>query len=122
MYANESPKSEKYQEFLKMIGKEITLQNYKGFRGGLDVKKDTTGKTTIANTIYFSQNGVLIAPKNTFFFEDFVQIDVMFHVATMLPSNSAENNHHLGKKRHIGNDGNIIIFYYFLFLFYLFFF
>ncbi|EMD45757.1 Rap GTPase-activating protein, putative [Entamoeba histolytica KU27] len=77
------------QEFFNLIGKTIVLKGYNGYRGGLDVQNNTTGTHSIVSS--------------------FKGIDIMFHVSTML-QHEANDEQHLAKKRHIGNDVCVIIF------------
>lgn len=86
---NDSDAGPLYQEFLRCIGQRILLKGFTGFRGGLDVKEDTTGtESVVAN------------------YKDF---SIMFHVSTMLPFSST-NKQQIARKAHIGNDLGIIVF------------
>ena len=57
--------SEKFQNFLDLLGNQIRLKGWDGYTGGLDVHNDMTGTHS-----YFT------------FFEEH---QVMFHVSTLLP-------------------------------------
>jgi hypothetical protein len=77
-----------FAEFLDFLGDTILLEGWTHYRGGLDVKGNTTGKKSI--------------------FSRFGDQDIMFHVGPFLPH--GEGDQQLGKKRHIGNDICVIIF------------
>ncbi|KAI3653893.1 hypothetical protein MP228_001840 [Amoeboaphelidium protococcarum] len=93
-----------FDEFLSILGDRVKLQGYQGFRGGLDVKNNTTGIESIVR--------------------QWKGIQVMFHVSTLLPSDEDEfsnsqgvegrrmtiRSQQLARKRHIGNDMCLIIF------------
>ena len=81
--------SEAYEEFLDFIGTRVTLKGFTGYRGGLDVKADNTGTTSV--------------------YTKFRSHEVMFHVATMLPYSEADVQH-VERKRHIGNDVSVLVF------------
>eukprot|EP01126_Amoeba_proteus_P008314 TRINITY_DN13069_c0_g1_i1.p1 TRINITY_DN13069_c0_g1~~TRINITY_DN13069_c0_g1_i1.p1 ORF type:complete len:400 (-),score=69.69 TRINITY_DN13069_c0_g1_i1:183-1382(-) len=76
-------------KFLHMMGDEITLKGYSGYRGGLDVNSNTTGTHAFAS--------------------NFHGFDIIFHVSHYLPF-STENPQQLDRKRHIGNDVVVIVF------------
>eukprot|EP00116_Pleurobrachia_bachei_P019203 sb/3479465/ len=88
LYGNESI-SPAFGQFLDLIGEKVQLKGFGDFRGGLDVRDDTTG-THSYRTIIEGKS-------------------VMFHVANMLPF-SRENPQQVERKRHIGNDIAIIVF------------
>ncbi|EGG13802.1 RapGAP/RanGAP domain-containing protein [Cavenderia fasciculata] len=73
--------SERYHEFLKNLGDTIPLNGFKGFRGGLDVINDTTGKESIFTT-----------------WNDY---QIMFHVSTMLPYMQVYSSQHQQQQRHL---------------------
>jgi len=75
--------------FLDTMGDEVILEGFKGFRGGLDVRTNSTGKTS-----YCTQFG---------------GIEIMYHVATHLP-HMEKDEQQLEKKRHLGNDIVVIVF------------
>ncbi|KAM3185810.1 hypothetical protein ACTXT7_005626 [Hymenolepis weldensis] len=89
MYNNETG-SPQYQAFLRLLGDRIALKNWDRFKGGLDVKTETTGTESIY-TIYEGH-------------------EIMFHVSTLLPI-STDNQQQIERKRHIGNDIVNIIFF-----------
>ncbi|XP_052431533.1 rap1 GTPase-activating protein 2 isoform X4 [Carassius gibelio] len=72
-----------FTEFLTVLGDNIELQDFKGFRGGLDVSHGQTGSESIYTT--------------------FRQREIMFHVSTKLPFTEGDIQQ-LQRKRHIGND------------------
>jgi len=88
MFSNNAP-SEEFEEFLKCLGDKIPLAGWSEYRGGLDVKNNTTG----THSIYTG-------------WKDF---EIMFHVSTMLPF-SSQDKQQLERKRHLGNDIVVIIF------------
>ncbi len=70
--------SPEFEEFLDFLGDRVKLDNFSGFRGGLDVRSTSSSsrltspaKTTGTHSIYriFHNN------------------EIMFHVSTMLPFN-----------------------------------
>ncbi|KAM4567737.1 rap1 GTPase-activating protein 2 [Fundulus diaphanus] len=75
--------SEKFRDFLSILGDTIQLQGFTGFRGGLDVCHGQTGN----EAVFTSFNGR----------------EIIFHVATKLPYTEADPQQ-LQRKRHIGND------------------
>uniref|UniRef100_A0A7M4EQY8 RAP1 GTPase activating protein 2 n=1 Tax=Crocodylus porosus TaxID=8502 RepID=A0A7M4EQY8_CROPO len=78
-----------FKNFLSLLGDTITLQDFKGFRGGLDVTHGQTG----AESVYTV----------------FRDREIMFHVSTKLPFTEGDTQQ-LQRKRHIGNDIVAIIF------------
>ncbi|XP_055475453.1 rap1 GTPase-activating protein 2 isoform X5 [Psammomys obesus] len=78
-----------FKEFLDLLGDTITLQDFKGFRGGLDVTHGQTGVESVYTT--------------------FRDREIMFHVSTKLPFTDGDTQQ-LQRKRHIGNDIVAIIF------------
>jgi len=81
--------SKDYEEFLEFIGERITLQGWSKYRGGLDVKNNTTG----TYSVYNEHRG----------------FPVMFHVSTLLPY-QPEDLQRVERKRHLGNDIVCIIY------------
>jgi len=86
----EDETSQDYIEFLEFLGDSIVLEGWQGYRGGLDVKTNTTGTHSI--------------------FAKVENYDIMFHVATLLPSQAADEQR-VERKRHIGNDVVVIVFH-----------
>lgn len=87
MYSN--PLTERAEKFLDWIGERVKLEGFTSYRGGLDVKKNTTGEYS-----YFARlDGY----------------EIMFHVAPLLPFDEKDPQR-LEKKRHLGNDVLLIIF------------
>ncbi|XP_072281501.1 rap1 GTPase-activating protein 1 isoform X3 [Pyxicephalus adspersus] len=78
-----------FAEFLELLGERVLLQDFKGFRGGLDVTHGQTG----TESIYCNFRGK----------------EVMFHVSTKLPYTEGDTQQ-LQRKRHIGNDIVAIVF------------
>jgi len=89
MFSNEHG-SAAFDEFLELMGDKINLQNFTGFNGGLDTKSDQTGKETI--------------------YTKWMNKEILFHVSTLLPY-SHTSPQQLERKRHLGNDIVIFIFY-----------
>ncbi|XP_026538472.1 rap1 GTPase-activating protein 2 [Notechis scutatus] len=78
-----------FKNFLNLLGETITLQDFKGFRGGLDVTHAQTGTESVYTV--------------------FRDREIMFHVSTKLPFTEGDTQQ-LQRKRHIGNDIVAIIF------------
>uniref|UniRef100_A0A674KG23 RAP1 GTPase activating protein n=1 Tax=Terrapene triunguis TaxID=2587831 RepID=A0A674KG23_9SAUR len=78
-----------FAEFLGFLGQKVQLQDFKGFRGGLDVTHGQTGTESIYCT--------------------FRSKEIMFHVSTKLPYTEGDAQQ-LQRKRHIGNDIVAIVF------------
>eukprot|EP01103_Thecamoeba_quadrilineata_P016749 TRINITY_DN568_c0_g2_i3.p1 TRINITY_DN568_c0_g2~~TRINITY_DN568_c0_g2_i3.p1 ORF type:complete len:366 (+),score=62.12 TRINITY_DN568_c0_g2_i3:8-1105(+) len=78
-----------FDEFLDFLGERITLQGWNSFRGGLDVKTNTTGDTSV--------------------FTRFHNCNIMFHVSTLLPFSTVDEQQ-VERKRHIGNDVLLLVF------------
>nr|XP_009857983.1 signal-induced proliferation-associated 1-like protein 1 isoform X3 [Ciona intestinalis] len=88
MYNNEHG-SPAFDQFLELLGDKIKLSGFNRFRGGLDVKTDSTGTESV--------------------YTEFRGNKILFHVSTMLPF-TPNNRQQLLRKRHIGNDIVTIIF------------
>ncbi|KAM4726599.1 rap1 GTPase-activating protein 2-like isoform 1-T1 [Anableps anableps] len=78
-----------FTEFLQLLGDTVELQDFKGFRGGLDVSHGQTGSQSVY-TVYRGQ-------------------EIMFHVSTKLPFTEGDSQQ-LQRKRHIGNDIVTVVF------------
>ncbi|XP_060540529.1 rap1 GTPase-activating protein 1 [Pantherophis guttatus] len=78
-----------FLEFLEFLGEKVQLQDFKGFRGGLDVTHGQTG----TESVYYN----------------FRNKEIMFHVSTKLPYTEGDAQQ-LQRKRHIGNDIVAIVF------------
>ncbi|KAF0022813.1 hypothetical protein F2P81_024794 [Scophthalmus maximus] len=78
-----------FTEFLQLLGETVELQDFKGFRGGLDVSHGQTGSQSIY-TVHRRQ-------------------EIMFHVSTKLPFTEGDAQQ-LQRKRHIGNDIVAVVF------------
>jgi len=91
-FANESG-SDRYEEFLTVLGNRIELKGWKGYTGGLDVEGHSTGTYSIFRN-YYSMDS---------------KYDIMYHVSTLLPFYE-DDLQHVERKRHLGNDVVNIIF------------
>ncbi|XP_056253395.1 rap1 GTPase-activating protein 2-like isoform X2 [Seriola aureovittata] len=78
-----------FTEFLLLLGDTVELQDFKGFRGGLDVSHGQTGSQSVY-TVHRQQ-------------------EIMFHVSTKLPFTEGDTQQ-LQRKRHIGNDIVAVVF------------
>ncbi|XP_064414376.1 rap1 GTPase-activating protein 1 [Latimeria chalumnae] len=78
-----------FVDFLELLGEKIQLQEFKGFRGGLDVTRGQTG----TESVYTCFRGK----------------EIMFHVSTKLPYTEGDAQQ-LQRKRHIGNDIVALVF------------
>mmetsp|Transcript_1807 Transcript_1807/g.2576 ORF Transcript_1807/g.2576 Transcript_1807/m.2576 type:complete len:618 (-) Transcript_1807:22-1875(-) len=78
-----------YEKFLAWLGKRVRLLGWQDFRGGLDVKQDSTGTHSI--------------------YAKFFTYQIMYHVSTLLPFHPADPQQ-LERKRHLGNDIVVIVF------------
>ncbi|KAK1875224.1 Rap1 GTPase-activating protein 2 [Dissostichus eleginoides] len=78
-----------YPKFLSLLGDTVELQDFKGFRGGLDVSHGQTGSQSIYS-VHREQ-------------------EIMFHVSTKLPFIEGDAQQ-LQRKRHIGNDIVALVF------------
>ncbi|XP_069083109.1 rap1 GTPase-activating protein 2 isoform X2 [Pleurodeles waltl] len=81
--------SPSFKAFLNLLGDTVLLQDFKGFRGGLDVSHGQTGTESVYTV--------------------FRDREIMFHVSTKLPFTEGDAQQ-LQRKRHIGNDIVAIIF------------
>lgn len=70
-------------EFLDLLGDRITLKGFDRYKGGLDTVHNLTGTESV--------------------YTMWRNIEIMFHVSTMLP-HEENDPQKLQKKRHIGND------------------
>jgi hypothetical protein len=79
-----------FEEFLHLLGEEVQLAGFQGFRGDLDVSENgTTGRTS--------------------FYTRLRDFEIMFHVSTLLPY-SACDTQQIMRKRFIGNDLSCIVY------------
>ncbi|XP_069431153.1 rap1 GTPase-activating protein 1 isoform X8 [Ovis canadensis] len=78
-----------FVEFLEFLGQKVKLQDFKGFRGGLDVTHGQTGTESV--------------------YCNFRNKEIMFHVSTKLPYTEGDTQQ-LQRKRHIGNDIVAVVF------------
>ena len=86
---NNQEGSRNFQEFMDEIGNIVTLKDFKGYRGGLDVEHEQTGESSL--------------------YCDWSGYEIMYHVSTLLPHNRGDRQQ-LQKKRHIGNDVVCVVF------------
>uniref|UniRef100_A0A8C8ELV7 Rap-GAP domain-containing protein n=1 Tax=Oncorhynchus tshawytscha TaxID=74940 RepID=A0A8C8ELV7_ONCTS len=84
-----SVESPAFVEFLEFLGEKVELNDFKGFRGGLDVTHGQTGSESV--------------------YHNYRNKEVMFHVSTKLPYTEGDTQQ-LQRKRHIGNDIVAIVF------------
>ncbi|KAI8063068.1 hypothetical protein BDF21DRAFT_428612 [Thamnidium elegans] len=77
------------KDFLNIMGRKIELKGYQGYAAGLDTKTGESGQHA-----YISQ---------------WNDIDIMFHVAPLMPLQPSDKQQVL-RKKHIGNDIVCIIF------------
>jgi len=81
--------SPEYDEFLSFIGTKIELKGWESYRGGLDIKTNTTGTHSV--------------------YTKFCNIEIMFHVSTLLPF-QPDDLQRVERKRHLGNDIVVLVF------------
>ena len=92
--ANESGSAD-FDEFCEFIGEKITLQDFPGYSGGLSKMSGLSGEHTI-----YTKYGSAAEEQ---------EIEIVFHVSTMLPNNPNDPQK-IEKKRHIGNDFIVLLF------------
>uniref|UniRef100_A0A0M3KCI8 Rap-GAP domain-containing protein n=1 Tax=Anisakis simplex TaxID=6269 RepID=A0A0M3KCI8_ANISI len=78
-----------FEEFLDFLGQRVRLKGFDQYKGGLDIRGDTTGTYSI--------------------YAEYQAHEIMFHVSTLLPFTHS-NRQQLARKRHIGNDMVTLIF------------
>jgi RAP1 GTPase activating protein 1 len=78
-----------FKDFLNILGQSIRLKGWSKYRGGLDVRNDLSGTTSV--------------------YTEWKGYDIMFHVAPLLP-HSTTDTQQLEKKRHVGNDVVVILY------------
>lgn len=81
--------SEEFESFLHFLGHRIHLHGWNGYDGGLDTKKNRSGKYSI--------------------FTKWLDFEIMFHVSTYIPLLAGEEKY-VERKKHIGNDMTCIVF------------
>ncbi|PRP84641.1 rap GTPase-activating protein [Planoprotostelium fungivorum] len=81
--------SRQFQEFLSLLGEEVELKGWSKFRGGLDVRDNLQGMSSIYTT------------------HD--RFEIMFHVSTLLPRRDTDSEC-IERKKHIGNDLVVVVF------------
>lgn len=83
-----------FEHFLGLLGEFVTLNGFRRYAGGLDVRgSNSTGKTSV-----FTDYGSPLAP-----------LEIMFHVAPLMPS-LQDDTQFIDRKRHIGNDICVLVF------------
>lgn len=80
---------DEFESFLAFLGKKIELRGWQGYDGGLDTKKDRSGKHSV--------------------FTKWLDFEIMFHVSTYIPLLTDEEKF-VERKKHIGNDMTCIVF------------
>lgn len=88
-FFNNERHSRTFDEFLDIIATRVSLKNFKGYRGGLDVSEETDSPIS--------------------YYECFDDKEIMFHVSTLLPF-TPNDAAQIQRKRHIGNDIVTIVF------------
>ncbi|GAM28135.1 hypothetical protein SAMD00019534_113110 [Acytostelium subglobosum LB1] len=81
--------SAEYNEFLNLLGEKIPLVGFSGYNGGLDTVHGNSG----SHSVYTKHNDV----------------EIMFHVSTMLPFYPNDPKQ-IERKKHLGNDRMMIVF------------
>lgn len=81
--------SENFDEFLNFLGDRVKLKGWTKFRGGLDVKSNTTGEHSVYTQIS--------------------NFEIMFHVSVFLPF-FPNDEQQVERKRHLGNDVVVFVF------------
>eukprot|EP01133_Synstelium_polycarpum_P011465 gene11465-13363_t len=89
IYGNHEPLSANYQAFVDLLGERVELKDWKEYRGGLDIRDNMTGTHAI--------------------YRVWRNYEIMFHVATMIPYKS-DDEQQIDRKRHLGNDIVMIVF------------
>ncbi|KAI9222888.1 hypothetical protein BC828DRAFT_364760 [Blastocladiella britannica] len=90
MFSNtEEDASVEFKEFLNFLGETIDLKGWRGYRAGLDVQSEQTGKHSV--------------------YTKWQNYEIMFHVSTFLP-HAQNDRQQVEKKRHLGNDIVVLIF------------
>ncbi|CAF3975298.1 unnamed protein product [Rotaria magnacalcarata] len=88
-FFNNQTHNRSFDEFLDIIASKVSLKNFKGYRGGLDVSEQTDSPVS--------------------YYEFYDQKEIMFHVSTLLPYTNNDTTQ-IQRKRHIGNDIVAIVF------------
>eukprot|EP01122_Echinamoeba_exundans_P011539 TRINITY_DN4617_c0_g5_i1.p1 TRINITY_DN4617_c0_g5~~TRINITY_DN4617_c0_g5_i1.p1 ORF type:complete len:1430 (-),score=283.76 TRINITY_DN4617_c0_g5_i1:129-4418(-) len=87
-YGNENP-SPAFEEFTDFLAEKIRLKGWRRYNGGLDTEADRTGKYAL--------------------YRRWATTEIVFHVSTMLPYRSNDEQQ-IERKKHIGNDVVVIVF------------
>ena len=109
IYANlHSNSSKHYLEFLEIIGEKVRLKGFDKYKGGLNITDDTTGEFSIYTQVHIDKSDGELLKQPV---EDIsITLQVMFHVATLLPFEEGEDSQQLQRKRHVGNDIVVLVF------------
>lgn len=81
--------SPSFNRFLDLLGEKVQLKNWNKYSGGLDVKSNSSGESSI--------------------YLEYCGYEIMYHISTMLPY-TKNDPQQIDRKKHIGNDISIIIF------------
>jgi Rap/ran-GAP len=120
MFSNQAHEaSDDFQKFLSLLGKTVKLKGWNKFRGGLNIRDDSTGTHSVYTCL--DERGCdFVEPDEESDSEaedsnkddakaDLVKREIMFHVSTMLPYQ--ENDlQRVERKRHLGNDIVVVVF------------
>lgn len=88
-FFNNEKHSRTFDDFLETIATRVSLKNFKGYRGGLDISEQTDSPIS--------------------YYECYGDKEIMFHVSTLLPFTPNDSSQ-IQRKRHIGNDIVTIVF------------
>eukprot|EP01091_Cochliopodium_minus_P017181 TRINITY_DN6660_c0_g1_i1.p1 TRINITY_DN6660_c0_g1~~TRINITY_DN6660_c0_g1_i1.p1 ORF type:complete len:835 (-),score=257.30 TRINITY_DN6660_c0_g1_i1:26-2530(-) len=100
IYGN-SEISKNFESFLKLLGDIVTMEDHKGFKGGL-----SEGKSLYTKSYFRASDGGYLSNLNNIM--DSIEIEIMFHVCAFL--SKSEGTQFLSRKRFIGNDIVVIVF------------
>ncbi|GAM27940.1 hypothetical protein SAMD00019534_111160 [Acytostelium subglobosum LB1] len=89
LFNNSNNTSVAYNEFLNLLGDKVELKGFQGYNGGLDTVHGHSGSHSI-----YTRYG---------------DVEIMFHVSTMLPFYPKDPKQ-IERKKHLGNDRIVIVF------------
>ncbi len=97
--------SKDFEEFLSLLGEKIPLKGWSKYNGGLDIecKRLNSHNCSFTHIVAADRSGAQSL------YTEWCNFEVMFHVSTMLPHVSDEEQQ-LERKRHIGNDVIVLVF------------
>jgi RAP1 GTPase activating protein 1 len=98
--------SPQFVAFLTSVAGVIPLKGHTGFRGGLDIREDLTGKTAAYTRISYGVDGAVLPQVQP---DGEITMELIVHVAPLLPFDPL-NPQQLHRKRHIGNDVVVVVF------------